>query len=113
MEAQTCGAIGLQARAQLAQEATLADAGFAREHYYLAFAVLSQLPAPHEEAEFVFAADEPGELAAVHRFEAALGNRHALDCPTLDGLGKALEFVPAEIAQPEATTKEPARRRGD
>src|SRR5262249_4342871 len=84
MEAQTAGALLLQARAQLAQDTALADARLPGQHHHLAFAVLRQVPALHQQADFLFAANEAGQPTAANRFEAAPGNRYALDGPGLD-----------------------------
>ncbi len=78
----------LETPAQLAEDAALADARLAGQQHHLAFAVLRQVPALDQQAEFVLAADKTGQPAAPHRFEAALGCRHPLDRPGLDRLGQ-------------------------
>ena len=105
--------MGLDTPAQLSEDAALADARFARQQHHLAFAVLRQVPALDQEAEFVLAADKTGEPAAPHRFKAALGCRRPLDRPGLDRVGETLQLVPAERLQPEPIADEPARSRGD
>jgi hypothetical protein len=101
MEAQAAGAVPLQPPAQLAHDAALADARLAGQQHDLAFAILRQVPALRQEAEFVLPADKLGQPAAVRRFEAAFGCRHPLDRPGLDRLGQTLDLVPTECLEPE------------
>ncbi len=110
MEAQAGCVLRLEPAAQLAEDAALADARLAGQQHHLAFAVLRQVPALDQEAEFMLAADEIGQPAAPHRFEAALGGRHPLDRPGLDRLGKTLDRVPAKCAQAEHIAEQPAGR---
>ena len=113
MQAQAGRVLRLDPAAQFAEDAALADARLARQQHHLAFAVLRQVPALHQQAEFVLAADKTGQPAAPHRFEAALGCRHPRDRPGLDRLGETLDLVPAERAQLEPIANQPARGRGD
>src|SRR4029077_7396322 len=110
MEAQAGRVMCLQARAQLAQDAALADARLAGEQHHLSFPVLRQVPALHQKADLVLAADEAGQPTDTDRFEAALRNRNSVDRPDLDRIGNALDRVPAEVAQRKAVAKQLARR---
>ena len=94
MKAQARRVLRLERPAQFAQDAALADARLAGQQHHLAFAVLRQVPALEQEAEFVLAADKIGQPAAPNRIEAALGGRHPFDRPGLDRLVKTLDLVP-------------------
>jgi hypothetical protein len=113
MEAQAGCVIGFETPAQLAQHPALADARLAGKQHHLAFAILRQLPALDQQAEFVLAADKTGQPAAAHGFEAALGCRYPRDRPGLDRLGQTLDRVPAECLQPKQIADEPARGGAD
>ncbi len=91
------------------RKAGLADPGLARNQHDLPFAFPGEALAFQQEIDLLLAADEIGQIHHVDSLEAALGLRYALDCPRCDGLGKALDRVPAEVPQTEQILDQPAR----
>src|SRR5215472_14255644 len=85
---------------ELSHEPRLADAGLAREQDDLAGAGPGLAQAVAQYRTLRRAADELGEPAA-SRLEAALCCGDTFDREGLDRLGKALQRLPAEVAQPE------------
>ena len=113
VEPQACRVVFLQAAAQLAEDAALADARLAGQKHHLPFTILRQIPALHQQADFVLAADEARQTAGTNRLEAALGNREPFDRPGRNRRGKTLDLMPAEVAKLEEIAEQSAGRGGD
>src|SRR6516225_6159022 len=88
---------------ELSGEPRLADAGLTRKQDDLAGAGPGLAQAVAQQGALRRPADEVGDPAAC-RLEPALRYSNTLDREGLDRLGKALDRLPAEVAQPEQTT---------
>src|SRR5262249_16837095 len=121
-------AVGLVGRALIAQarvrfprdapgesrcKAGLADPRLARNQNDLPFALPGEALALQQEIDLVLAANEVGQFRHADCLEATLGVRNTLDRPRCDRLGKALDLVPAEVAQTEQIAEQSARRDRD
>ena len=106
--------MGLEPLAQRAQDAALADAGFARQQHHLAFAVLRLRPAAQQQIQFLVAADQRRQRAsAVMGIEAAFRRQGTLHPPGVNGFGDPFQVVFAKIAQFKGIADQAAGRGGD
>src|SRR5262249_19363860 len=85
---------------ELSAEPRLADAGLAREQDDLAGAGPGLAQAVAQQGALLRPADEVGE-PVVRRLKAALCCGAAFDHEGFDRVGKALDRLPAEVAQPD------------
>src|SRR5262249_42505945 len=97
---------------ELSAEPRLADAGPAREQDDLASAGPGRAQAVAQKGALGRPADQVGDPAA-RRLEAAFGRGDVLDREGLDWPGKALDRLPAEVAQPEQIADQTAGGAGD
>jgi len=97
---------------ELSAEPRLADAGLAREQDDLAGAGPGRAQALAQQGALRHPADEVGDPAA-RRLEPALCHGDAFDHKGLDRLGKALDRLPAEVAQPEQVADQAAGGAGE
>ena len=77
-------------------QARLAQARLADQQDDLPHALLGLLPAIREQADLLIAAGQRRELRRGHRVDRTPGHRDVLDPEQLDGLGDALDLLPAE-----------------
>src|SRR6516225_8839873 len=97
---------------KLSAEPRLADAGLAREQDDLAGAGPGLAQAVAQQGAFRCPADEVGDPAA-RRLEPAFGYGDAFDREGLNRLGKALDRLAPEVAQPEQVADQAAGGAGE
>ena len=113
MEAQTAGALLLQARAQLAQDAALADARLPGQQHHLAFAGPGSRPAAQQQFKLFFSSDECSEAAGVHCLEAALDRTCPQRRERSHRTGDPLELLWSKVPQLEEIAEQIARGLGN
>src|SRR5919199_2908975 len=105
--------LAVHALLQDRREPGLADAGLARDEDDTAFAVPCLPPAPEQQFDFLFAADQRGQSGRTQRLEPALDLSLAENLSDPDGSGQALEVNETQIAEIEQVACELARERVD
>ena len=113
LHAHRARALALQALAQRAEDAALADARLAGEQHHLALAVLRQRPALEQQPDLLLAPDQRREAPLRGRVEAARRLADADDAQRLGRLGDALERDPAERLVLEAAAGQPLHHGAD
>ena len=93
-------------------QARLADARFARDQHNLAVPRPGAALPRDQVGALGLASDNAGQPRWMSCLEPALAFGHAKRRPCFDGLGKALDGVLAEVAQPETIAEQPPRRCG-
>ncbi len=114
LEAQGLHALRLEPLAQCAQDAALADPGFARQQHHLAFAIFRLRPPAKQQIQFLPAAHQRcHHTNAVTGIEAAFRHQGTLHPPSVNGFRDPFQLMFAKIGQFKRTANQSTGRGGD